>query len=198
MEEEINIYDAFFGQQFLSDTVTPVVLREEVVLEDLNTETDLIELQPVKTNMPGSSGQNSSDSTSPVTNIEMEPTEQSSTDMNVETDSNEQEPGADMDQIRKFIENLSSDESPVASQQKNDGVIFHWGNSMHPRVEINNKVYSITRVSKDGNLSLRCYSSHKKVNGEITSLKYNLLLFFKDVTRKYVMQKQVLSFQAVA
>ena len=166
MEERTTIYDAFFGTEYLSDTVTPVVVREEVVYDvGATTDCDFIELQPVKTNMPGPSGQNLTDSTSMVKDNEQEPSGHTSMDMDIETGSNEQNHQIEMDRLKQFIDNLSSDESPPASQQTNAGVIFHWGESDNPRVEINKKNYSITRVSKKGNLSLRCSSSHKKIRG---------------------------------
>ena len=69
---------------------------------------------------------------------------------------------------QNLIENLSSESDE--SQHENFRVIFHWSEAPNPKVEINKKMYSVTRVSKKGNLSLRCASSHKKIKGLITSL----------------------------
>ena len=136
MEERTTIYDAFFGQEFLSDTITPVVVREEVLYDvGANTGSDFIELQPVKTNIPEPSRQNLTDSTSTDKDNEQGPSGQTNMDMDIETGSNEQNHQIEMDRLKQFIDNLSSDESPVVSQQTNAGVIFHWGESDNPRVE---------------------------------------------------------------
>ena len=203
MGETNDIYNAFFGQQFLTDTVTPVVMREEIVMGDCEprTDSDFIELEPVQL-----------DSAKSDQNIEIEPTGHTVTDMDrsgptetrptetgpietgpietgpietvpTETGPIESEPTKtgptktsqtedknqkDLDEITNLIGNLSSDSDD--SQQENFGVIFHWSEAPNPKVEINKKMYSVTRVSKKGNLSLRCAASHKKIKGLITSL----------------------------
>ena len=105
MEERTTIYDAFFGQEFLSDTVTPVVVREEVLCDvGANTGCDFIELQPVKTNMPGPSRQSLTDSTSTDKDNEQEPSGQTSMDVDIETGSNEQNHQIEMDRLKQFID----------------------------------------------------------------------------------------------
>ena len=186
MGENHDIYNDFFGQQYLTDTVTPVVMREEIVMGDCEprTDADFVELEPVQINMQGSLGRNDLDSPRAEQNIEKEPTGQTVTDMDrsgptetgtIQTGPTETETGPtedknqiDLDEMTNLIENLSSESDE--SQNENFGVIFHWSDAPHPKVEINKKMYSVTRVSKKGNVSLRCASSHKKVKGLITPL----------------------------
>ena len=72
MGETNDIFDSFFGQQFLTDTVTPVVMREEILMGDgePRTDSDFIALESVQL-----------DSAKADKNIEKEPTGQTVTDM---------------------------------------------------------------------------------------------------------------------
>ena len=69
-----------------------------------NTGCDFIELQPVKTNMPGPSRQSLTDSTSTDKDNEQEPSGQTSMDVDIETGSNEQNHQIEMDRLKQFID----------------------------------------------------------------------------------------------
>ena len=185
--EEIDIYaesntvyqPESISQEYISDTITPIVVREEVVISccnDVDAEMEFVELQPTGC-LSGSAEQNHGDMDVDIgPSVHNQgvavpgPPEQNHETMDIQPGPSGQTQTHDFARIKKAIEDLSSDESSANSQEIDDSVRFHYPDKstagpIFPKVEINSKMYSITRASKKGNLSLRCCASHKKIKG---------------------------------